>query len=111
MVTGEPRDPLAGPGSEFRYAGAAGSVGFITPLSHTFCGAVTGCGSRPRASSGCASSARRACDLRAPLRAGATVPELRALVLDALKLKPESHHLALGYSGPEAPITMSQIGG
>jgi len=51
------------------------------------------------------------CDLRGPLRAGATIPELQAIVLEALKLKPESHHLALGYSGPEAPITMSSIGG
>ena len=50
-------------------------------------------------------------DLRGPLRAGATVSDLRAIITDALKLKPESHHLAMGYSGPEAPITMSSIGG
>ena len=37
--------------------------------------------------------------------------DLRAIITDALKLKPESHHLAMGYSGPEAPITMSSIGG
>jgi cyclic pyranopterin phosphate synthase len=51
------------------------------------------------------------CDLRTPLRAGASIADLQALVVAALKLKPESHHLALGYSGPEAPITMSTIGG
>ena len=50
-------------------------------------------------------------DLRAPLRAGATVDDLEALIRATLKQKPESHHLALGYSGPEAPITMSTIGG
>jgi cyclic pyranopterin phosphate synthase len=103
--------PLAGPAAEFRYQGAMGSVGFITPLSHTFCGACNRVRLTTAGKLRLCLFGESGCDLRGPLRAGATVPELRALVLDALKLKPESHHLALGYSGPEAPITMSQIGG
>jgi cyclic pyranopterin phosphate synthase len=105
------RDANAGPAKEFRYAGAAGSVGWITPLSHTFCGDCN----RVRMTT---SGKLRLClfgesgvDLRGPVRAGATVDDLRGIITDALKLKPESHHLAMGYSGPEAPITMSSIGG
>jgi cyclic pyranopterin phosphate synthase len=103
--------PLAGPAAEFRYEGAVGSVGFITPLSHTFCGACNRVRLTTAGKLRLCLFGESGCDLRGPLRAGATIPELRALVLEALKLKPESHHLALGYSGPEAPITMSSIGG
>jgi cyclic pyranopterin phosphate synthase len=105
------RDQNAGPAKEFRYEGALGSVGWITPLSHTFCGDCN----RVRLTT---AGKLRLClfgesgvDLRGPLRAGATVADLQAIISDALKLKPESHRLAMGYSGPEAPITMSSIGG
>ena len=107
----EPRDALAGPASEFRIRGAKGKVGFITPLSHTFCARCN----RVRMTT---TGKLRLClfgeagvDLREPLRAGATVDELEQRIRAALRNKPESHHLALGYSGPEAPITMSTIGG
>ena len=103
--------PLAGPASEFRYEGAVGSVGFITPLSHTFCGSCNRVRLTTAGKLRLCLFGESGCDLRGPLRAGATVPELQQLILDALKMKPESHHLAPGYSGPEAPITMSSIGG
>ncbi len=105
------RDALAGPAAEFRYPGAVGSVGFITPLSHTFCGACNRVRLTTTGKLRLCLFGESGCDLRGPLRAGATVDDLRALVLDALTRKPESHHLALGYSGPEAPVTMSEIGG
>jgi cyclic pyranopterin phosphate synthase len=104
-------DPLAGPAAEFRYPGAAGSVGFITPLSHTFCGACNRVRLTTNGKLRLCLFGESGCDLRGPLRAGATVDDLRGLILDAMTRKPESHHLALGYSGPEAPVTMSQIGG
>ncbi len=103
--------PLAGPAAEFRYEGALGSVGFITPLSHTFCGACNRVRLTTAGKLRLCLFGESGCDLRGPLRAGATVSDLRGIILEALKLKPESHHLALGYSGPEAPITMSSIGG
>ena len=103
--------PLAGPAAEFRYEGALGSVGFITPLSHTFCGACNRVRLTTAGKLRLCLFGESGCDLRGPLRAGATIPELKQIVVDALKMKPESHHLALGYSGPEAPITMSSIGG
>jgi cyclic pyranopterin phosphate synthase len=103
--------PLAGPAAEFRYEGALGSVGFITPLSHTFCGACNRVRLTTAGKLRLCLFGESGCDLRGPLRAGATIPELQSLIVQALRLKPESHHLAPGYSGPEAPITMSSIGG
>ena len=105
------RSELAGPASEFRYPGAVGSVGFITPLSHTFCGACNRVRLTTTGKLRLCLFGESGCDLRGPLRAGATVEDLRGLILASLKTKPESHHLALGYSGPEAPVTMSSIGG
>ncbi len=106
-----PRDANAGPAKEFRFAGAAGAVGFITPLSHTFCAACNRVRMTTTGKLRLCLFGEAGCDLRGPLRAGATVEDLRRIILEALGRKPESHHLALGYSGPEAPITMSQIGG
>ena len=105
------RDTLAGPAAGFRYPGALGSVGFITPLSHTFCGACNRVRLTTSGKLRLCLFGESGCDLRGPLRAGATVDDLRGIILDALTRKPESHHLALGYSGPEAPVTMSSIGG
>ena len=105
------RNPLAGPAAEFRYPGAAGSVGFITPLSHTFCGDCNRVRLTTNGKLRLCLFGESGCDLRGPLRAGASVDDLRGLIVDAMTRKPESHHLALGYSGPEAPVTMSQIGG
>ena len=105
------RDAHAGPAREFRYEGAVGSVGFITPLSHTFCGSCNRVRLTTTGKLRLCLFGESGCDLRAPLRDGASVEDLRGIILDALARKPESHHLALGYSGPEAPITMSTIGG
>jgi len=105
------RDAHAGPAKEFRYEGAVGSVGFITPLSHTFCGSCNRVRMTTTGKLRLCLFGESGCDLRTPLRAGASVDDLRGIILAALKHKPESHHLALGYSGPEAPITMSTIGG
>lgn len=106
-----PRDLNAGPAREFRFEGAPGAVGFITPLSHTFCGSCNRVRLTTSGKLRLCLFGESGCDLRTPLRAGAGVEELRGLILNALGRKPESHHLALGYSGPEAPVTMSSIGG
>jgi len=107
----EPKDPFAGPSSDYRLPGAAGRIGFITPLSHTFCARCNRVRMTPAGKLRLCLFGEAGVDLRAPLRAGATVGELEQLIRAALGQKPESHHLALGYSGPEAPITMSTIGG
>lgn len=108
---GETAAGIAGPARELRIPGAGGKLGFVTPLSHPFC---AGCNRMRLTPAGrlrlCLESAAGA-DLRAPLRRGATADDLVAILRDALARKPESHRLALGRPGPEAPATMAQFGG
>jgi cyclic pyranopterin phosphate synthase len=95
-----------GPARYFRFHGAAGSVGIITPMSHTYCG---GC-NRVRLT---ADGRLRTClfgeeetDLRTPLREG--LP-LEPFFRSALASKPEQHHLLqMSVGGLRA---LSQVGG
>ena len=100
----------SGPATYFRYAGAPGSIGFITPLSHNFCERCN----RVRLT---ARGHLRLClfgddetDLRTPLRSGATDAEIEAIVRSALHVKPERHHLERGASASQL-IALSQTGG
>ena len=95
-----------GPARYFRFAGALGSIGVITPMSHTYCGTCN----RVRLT---ADGRLRTClfgedeiDLRAPLRAG--VP-LEPFFRSALESKPKEHHLLqMAVGGLRA---LSQVGG
>jgi len=107
----EPAEDIAGPAREVRIPGAAGKIGFITPLSHTFCAACNRVRVTPAGQLRLCLFGEAGADLRGPLRRGAGVDDVVALLQAALARKPESHRLALGYGGPEAPITMAQIGG
>jgi len=96
----------SGPARYFRYAGAEGSIGFITPLSAPFCAEC----SRLRLTS---TGRLRLClldrkevDLRAALRSGAQEEEIAALFLEAAREKPACHPAeAAGVA------SMRQIGG
>nr|MBC7243987.1 GTP 3',8-cyclase MoaA [Chloroflexota bacterium] len=98
-----------GPARYYRLPGANGTIGFITPVSEHFCYhcnrlRLTADGQlRP-----CLLSDREI-DLRTPLRQGADVTQIKALILQAIESKPLRHHL----SECELPErrTMSQIGG
>src|SRR5262249_23452069 len=94
----EPRDSFAGPSSDYRLPGAAGRIGFITPLSHTFCARCNRVRMTPAGKLRLCLFGEAGVDLRAPLRAGATVDDLEGLIRATLRQKPESHHLALGDS-------------
>jgi GTP 3',8-cyclase len=95
-----------GPAAYHRLPGAIGSVGVITPMTHTYCGSCN----RVRLT---ADGRLRTClfgdhevDLRTPLRAG--VP-LESFVHRALAEKPEAHALlARRVGGLRA---LSQVGG
>ncbi len=99
----------AGPARIYRLPGAAGTLGFIGAVSEHFC---AGC-NRLRLT---ADGKLRPCllageelDVRAALRRGASEAELQALLLEAVRLKPQAHHLA-----DEAQVqgrAMAQIGG
>jgi cyclic pyranopterin phosphate synthase len=98
-----------GPADYFRYPGAKGTVGVITPMSHNFC---EGC-NRLRLT---ADGQLRPClfgemqtNLRDPLRAG---EELVPLIENTLQIKPERHDLVQGSDGGSGGlIALSQTGG
>ncbi|HEY6874554.1 MAG TPA: GTP 3',8-cyclase MoaA [Geobacteraceae bacterium] len=103
------REGLAGPARVYRIAGAAGTIGVITPVSGHFCGEcnrirVTAAG-RAR---GCL-FADDGLDLRPLLAAGdeaALAAALRAFAI----CKPDRHHLG-ATEGQHTPFAMSAIGG
>jgi cyclic pyranopterin phosphate synthase len=95
-----------GPARYVQLPGAAGTIGFITPMTHTFCDSCN----RVRLT---ADGRLRTClfgthavDLRTPLRAG---EPLAPLLRQALREKPPSHELLqLRVGGLQA---LSQVGG
>jgi GTP 3',8-cyclase len=98
-----------GPATYFRFAGAPGTVGVITPMSHNYCDRCN----RMRLT---ADGRLRPClfgavetDLREPLRRGAA---LEPLIRRTLELKPERHHLVQGSAdGSGGLLALSQVGG
>jgi GTP 3',8-cyclase len=97
--------PGWGPARYFRFKGAQGTLGVISPLSHMFCSDCN----RLRLT---ADGQLRTClfsddelDARRVLRHG-TESELRALVVAAVAAKPESHNMQIG-----TLRWMSQVGG
>jgi len=106
----EPHYGMAGNGAAkyFRLPGAAGTLGFIEPISEPFCSRC----SRLRLS---ASGTLLPClfstngiDVRTPIRNGATQADVKRLLADAIAAKPEMHRLA---DGCATNTRMSGIGG
>ncbi|HEU5210872.1 MAG TPA: GTP 3',8-cyclase MoaA [Longimicrobiales bacterium] len=107
-------DPVAGPDGSgpatyFRFAGAPGTVGVITPMSHNYCDRCN----RMRLT---ANGRLRPClfgdietDLRDPLRRG---EPLRPLIEHTLAIKPERHWLVQGSAAGSGGLqALSQVGG
>jgi cyclic pyranopterin phosphate synthase len=98
-----------GPARYYRFPGAPGTVGVISPLSHSFCEAcnrlrLTADGQLRPCLFGTAQT-----NLRDPLREGA---DLTPLILDTLRIKPERHDLVLGSDGGSGGlVALSQTGG
>ena len=98
-----------GPAKYFRFPGAKGTVGFITPVTEHFCYQCN----RLRLT---ADGKLRLCllredeiDLREPLRRGASVAELKKIITKATAAKPKGHQLAEG--GVHKGRPFSQVGG
>ena len=100
---------LDGEARVYRLAGAPGEIGFISSVTQPFCASCT----RARLT---ADGRLRLCllrdgevDLLTPLRAGASLDDLRKLILDGIWSKPWGHGLAEGL----IPLNraMSEIGG
>lgn len=98
-----------GPATYYRFPGAPGTVGVITPMSHNYCDTCN----RMRLT---ADGKLRPClfgdlhtNLRDPLRAR---EPLEPLIEDTLRIKPERHHLVQGSDeGSGGLRALSQIGG
>ena len=106
--------PVAGPGGNgparyFAFPGAPGTVGVITPMSHTYCDRCN----RMRLT---ADGQLRPClfghlqtNLRDPLRAG---EPLEPLIRHTLAVKPERHWLAHGTDAGSGGLrALSEVGG
>jgi GTP 3',8-cyclase len=100
---------LDGEARLFRLQNAMGDVGFISSVTNPFCASCT----RARLT---ADGRLRLCllrekevDLLTPLRAGATLDDLRQIILDGVWDKPWGHGLAEGVI--PAQQSMNEIGG
>ena len=100
---------LQGEARVFRLPGGRGTVGFISSVTEPFCAVCT----RARLT---ADGRLRLCllregevDLMTPLRAGATVEELKQIIRDAIWVKPWGHGLEENIIPTNR--VMSQIGG
>jgi len=100
---------LDGEAQIYRVPGASGELGFISSVTEPFCWSCT----RARLT---ADGRLRLCllregevDLLTPLRSGASIEELRQLIIEGLWVKPWGHKLSEG----EIPLNrvMSEIGG
>lgn len=98
-----------GPARYYRYSGAKGTVGFISPMTEPFCQSCN----RLRITS---DGQLRPClltdsevNLKEPLRNGANVDELKHLIRQAVAIKPERYYLTEGVVPERRP--MCQIGG
>ena len=101
---------IDGPAQRYRFEDAKGEIGFISPLSHHFCGTCN----RLRLT---ASGFLRVCllsenqtDLKTPLRSGFSDQEIADIILNTIRLKPMSHNLN-GKQPVIVPCRMSSIGG
>jgi cyclic pyranopterin phosphate synthase len=100
-----------GPARYYRFPGAKGTVGFITPMTEHFCHSCN----RLRITS---DGQLRPClladdevNLKEPLRNGANTDELKQLIQQAVSLKREEHHLTGGIVPETVKRPMCQIGG
>lgn len=98
-----------GPARYYRFPGAPGTIGVITPMSHNYCDRCN----RMRLT---ADGQLRPClfgniqtNLRDPLRAGA---DIVPLIEQTLRIKPERHYLIQGSDlGSGGLVALSQTGG
>ena len=100
-----------GPGHYYSFEGFQGKVGFISALSHKFCGS---CNRIRLTSQGYLKTCLQyetGADLRVLLRGGASDEVLREAIQNAVLQKPDSHHFTGTSDQPCDFHMMSQIGG
>ena len=101
--------PRTGPAKAFQFAGAKGSVGFITPLSHTFCAECNRLRLTARGELRLCLFADRVYPLRHLLAEPDPEAALESEILRVLQEKPAEHMLTQGNYGNL--VSFMQIGG
>ncbi len=101
--------PRTGPAKAYRFAGAVGTVGFITPLSHTFCADCNRLRLTSRGELRLCLFARHNYPLRPLLAAADPAAALESEILRVLQEKPAEHNLTEGDYGNLQ--SFMQIGG
>ncbi len=101
--------PRTGPAKAFQFEGARGSVGFITPLSHTFCAECNRLRLTARGELRLCLFADRVYPLRPLLTAPDPEAALESEILRVLQEKPAEHMLTQGNYGNL--LSFMQIGG
>ncbi len=99
----------AGPARYFRLEGAKGTIGFITPVSEHFCYQCNRLRLTPDGRIRPCLLSDFEIDLKSALRSGATDEEIAEIIKEAVRLKPERHHLEA--SSFPAGRAMAEIGG
>jgi cyclic pyranopterin phosphate synthase len=100
---------LDGEARVFRLPGASGDIGFISSVSAPFCYSCTRARLTPDGHLRLCLLREGEVDLLTPLRSGASMVDLRRLILDGLWQKPWGHALAQGVIPHNRE--MSEIGG
>jgi cyclic pyranopterin phosphate synthase len=109
LVPEDETAPRTGPAKAFRLPGAAGTVGFITPLSHTFCAECNRLRLTARGELRLCLFADRVHPLRPLLETADPGAALEEEILRVLASKPAEHGLARGDYGNL--VSFMQIGG
>ncbi|HVT60962.1 MAG TPA: GTP 3',8-cyclase MoaA [Thermoanaerobaculia bacterium] len=109
LLADEPAADRTGPAKSFHLAGARGAIGFITPLSHTFCADCNRLRLTARGELRLCLFADRVYPLRHLLAAPDPAAALEAEILSVLTEKPAEHMLTQGNYGNL--VTFMQIGG
>ena len=106
-------DQTAGPARYSRIEETGGRIGFITPLSHTFCEACNRVRVTCTGTLYMCLGQEDAADLRAPLRASEDYAALVAAIREALARKPKGHDFVIERRGaaPAVGRTMAHTGG
>jgi cyclic pyranopterin phosphate synthase len=101
-----------GPANYVRVAETGGRLGFITPLSHNFCEACNRVRLTCTGTLHTCLGQEDATDLRSVLRAGASGPELEAVIRSAIVAKPKGHDFQIARAAaPAVARHMSTTGG
>lgn len=100
-----------GPAAYYQLAGAAGTIGFISPLTElSFCSRCNRLRLTPDGKLRPCLLREDEIDAKTPLRNNASMEEMQRLILKAVASKPAHHHLGTA-DGRPANRKMSQIGG